>query len=430
MNRFSNLRRLARKSFGWWNLQRTLVILLVGLMGLFAAVVFSENLAKLVSQGLGIPEKEGSKNEVLKFLGIGMGGLLIAIQAVIANKRANAMDNTASAQVRATAEQANANQLTEQGQRQERLRNAIEHLGHGSASVRMGGAYELFHLARDTQNQDDADEFRQTVLDILCAHIRRTTRRRSYRVKYGSKPSEEVQSLLTLLFMRQHEVFKDHQIDLQGSCLQGANLVEALLREADLAHVNLQGAGLNWADLRCVDLRGAHLQGVDFSEARLQGADLSEARLQGAYLRRASLQGVDLREAHLQAADLAGVHLQGAELEGAFLQGVTSKMAPPPGLHLSDFAKHMLGLIGQSSDLTGVTFEGGLEQEELDALVEGLSDDKAKKLRGQLILHIGVPEINGLPKRHRANTGAYTAEEAKGWIAEYKNAVSEVLEGA
>ena len=421
MNSFSKLRCLARNFFGWWTLQVTLAVLvgvLVWLFGLFVAVVFWEDAAKHVSQGLGIPEKEGSKNEALKFLGIGMGGLLIALQAVIANKRANAMDKTASAQARATEEQAKANRHTEQGQRQERLKNAIEHLGHGSASVRMGGAYELFHLARDTQRQD-TDEFRQTVLDILCAHIRRTTRRRSYRVKYDSKPSEEVQSLLTLLFIRQHDVFKDHHIDLQGSCLQGANLVEAQLREADLAHVNLQGAGLNWADLRSVDLRGAHLQGVDFSEARLQGA----------YLRRASLQGVDLREAHLQAADLAGVHLQGAELEGAFLQGVTSNMAPPPGLHLSDFAKHMLGLVGQSGDLTGVTFEGGLEREELDALVEGLSDDKAKKLRGQLILHIGVPESNELPKRHRAIIGAYTTEEAKGWIAEYKNAVSEVLEG-
>ena len=108
MNRFSNLRSLARMFFGWWNLQRTLVILLVGLIGLFAAVVFSENLAKLVSQGLGIPEKEGSKNEALKFLGIGMGGLLIALQAVIANKRANAMDKTAQAQTDVAKAQAGA----------------------------------------------------------------------------------------------------------------------------------------------------------------------------------------------------------------------------------------------------------------------------------------------------------------------------------
>ena len=38
-----------------------------------------------------------------------------------------------------------------------------------SDSVRLGGAYELFHLAQDTE------ELRQTVLDILYAHIRRTT---------------------------------------------------------------------------------------------------------------------------------------------------------------------------------------------------------------------------------------------------------------
>ena len=187
MNSFSKLRCLVRNFFGWWNLQRTLVVLLVGLMGFFAAVVLWEDAAKHVSQGLGIPEKEGSKNEVLKFIGISMGGVLVALQAVIANNRAKAMDKTAQAQAdaakaqaQATVEQLDANRLTEQGQRQERLKNAIEHLGHESVSVRMGGAYELFHLARDAKGRD-AKELRQTVMDILCAHIRWTTGQSGYR---------------------------------------------------------------------------------------------------------------------------------------------------------------------------------------------------------------------------------------------------------
>jgi len=57
------------------------------------------------------------------------------------------MEDTANAQARATEEQAEANKNTESGQRQERLRSAIEHLGHEQVSVRLGGAYELFHLA-------------------------------------------------------------------------------------------------------------------------------------------------------------------------------------------------------------------------------------------------------------------------------------------
>ena len=136
-----------------------------------------------------------------------MGGILIALQALIASGQTKAMEDAANAQARAIEEQAKANQNTEQGQRQERLKSAIEHLGHASDSVRLGGAYELFHLAEDTK------DLRQTVLDILCAHIRQTTGEDEYQKKYPSKPSEEIQSLLTLLFVHKYEVFTGLRIN-------------------------------------------------------------------------------------------------------------------------------------------------------------------------------------------------------------------------
>ena len=122
--------------------------------------MFCESAEKYVVQILGASEK----NEALKFLGIGMGGVILALQALIANRRAKAMEDTAKAQVEA-------NQNTEQGQRQERLKNAIEHLGHTSESVRIAGTHELRLLARDSEEP----LFRRTVLDILIAHVRRTT---------------------------------------------------------------------------------------------------------------------------------------------------------------------------------------------------------------------------------------------------------------
>ena len=233
----------------WWEKTRVepLLYALIGVLAVtFLAVLFWGSAEKSIVQLLGV---EGPKKyEALKFLGIGMGGLLLALQALIANKRAKAMEDTAAAQARATEEQAKANQNTEQGQRQERLKNAIEHLGHPSDSVRLGGAYELFHLARDTP------ELRQTVLDILCAHIRRTTGEPEYRDKYSSKPSEEIQSLLTLLFVQKHEVFTGLDINLQGSWLNGSNLSQARLEKADLVGVQLHGAHLFE-----VQLHGAHL---------------------------------------------------------------------------------------------------------------------------------------------------------------------------
>ena len=221
-----------------FSLKRGLIFLLVVLFSAFVAVMVSETVEKCVGQllGLGLSE-ENEKNKILTFLGIGMGGILLALQAVIANTRAKAMEDAANAQ-------AEANRNTERGQRQERFKNAIEHLGHNSDSVRLGSAYELFHLVQDNK------DLRQTIMDILCAHIRRTTGEKKYREDYPSKPSEEVQSLLTLLFVQEYKVFKDCHINLQGSWLNGARLERARFRGATLDEIYLQGAFLTEAHLQ------------------------------------------------------------------------------------------------------------------------------------------------------------------------------------
>ena len=164
------------------------------------------------------------KSEVLKFVGIVKGGILVALQALASHRRAKALENTVT--------------QTEYGQRQERMKNAIEHLGHNSDSVRLGGAYELFHLAEDTAT------LRLTVLDILCAHIRQTTGDEAYRREHDSNPSEEIQSILTLLFSQNHNVFEGLRVDLRGSWLIGADLRYARLGAGILREVNLQKADL------------------------------------------------------------------------------------------------------------------------------------------------------------------------------------------
>ena len=100
--------------------------------GSFCRRLSFEYVEKHTSELLDLP----SKNETLKFLGIGMGGVLIALQALMSYKRAKAMEQTAEAQADAARAQADAVSKTEQGQRQERLKNAIEHLGHEKESVR------------------------------------------------------------------------------------------------------------------------------------------------------------------------------------------------------------------------------------------------------------------------------------------------------
>ncbi len=427
----------------WHILVNRLNVILAGLLIflflLFLAVMFLETIETWIFQLLGVSQK----SEALKFLGISMGGILLALQALASHKRAKAMEEAAKAQAEATGEQAKANQNAEKGQRQERLKNAIEHLGHQSDSVRLGGAYELFHLAQDTE------DLRQTVLDILCAQIRRTTGENEYRKKHKSKPSEEIQSLLTLLFVQKHEVFKGLHINLQGSWLNGADLnearlekavlIEAYLQEARLggaylqeanlkgAHLqgaqlweaHLQGAQLREAHLQGATLLGAHLQGANLERAHLQGAWLGEAHLQGAWLREAHLQGARLGGAHLQGADLGRTHLQEARLEWAQLQGITNQGMPLP------FEQQIRSQIGQDSDPSGAIFEGGLSQEDVDSLVEGLSDGEKMRLRKELMPHVGKPASHQLPENSVAVIGAYSAQEAEEWIAEYKKATSE-----
>ena len=434
-----------------------ILIRVVFLLGALAvAVMLSDGITHCLQELLGLNEK--GKYEVLKAIGFCIVGVLLVLQALAANKRAKAMEDTAKQQAKAT-------ENTEAGQRQERLKNAIEHLGHGSYSVRMGGAYELFHLAEDTE------KLRQTVMNILCAHIRQTTtgqttRGKDYQAEHKTKPSEEIQGLLTLLFIEEHDVFEDCSINLQGSYLNGATLVQARLKKANLMETQLQGANLFRARLQGAvlmvaqmqgaiiseaqlqeeaDLRYAKLQGANLFKARLQGADLSDAHMQGAFLSKARLQGADLSCAQLQGAVLEKTRLQGATLWGARLQGavlwqaqlqeadlmaaqlrgVSSQDQNPPG-----FERKISDRIGKPSDLTGIIFAGGLQEEDLDTLCKGLSAKKAQVLQEKLRSHVGQPASNELPENSGAATAPpslpYTQEEAEQWIAECQAAMREV----
>ncbi|MDE2704562.1 MAG: pentapeptide repeat-containing protein [Gemmatimonadota bacterium] len=414
-------------------LQFLLIVLLIVLAAVFVAVLVSKSHEACILESLGL--EEDAKYEALKFLGISMGGILIALQALMSYKRAKAMEDTAKSQADAVLK-------TEQGQRQDRLKNAIEHLGHKSDSVRLGGAYELFHLAQDTP---DTPELRQTVHDILCAHIRQTTGEKEYQEKHESKPSEEVQSLLNLLFVQEPAVFKGLSADLQGSWLKGialkrarlenAILVGVQLQRADLRVVQLQGADLSEAKMQEATLRGVQLQRATFWAAQMQGASLSgvqlqaatlqEVKMQGAMLLGVKMQGADLSDSELQGATLRAVLLQGAILRGVKMQGITTGNG-------GSFEERIRRQVYQGSKLTGVTFEGKLSQGVVDSIVADFSDgeDEAEReilreiLRERLMPHVGKPPSNQLPENSGAITGTYTEEDAEKWISEYNKAMS------
>ena len=347
-----------------------------------------------------------NKLEIIKLLGLTLAGFLSALAVMVANKRANAMIKQAKAMATNV-------EVTESGKIQERFRDAVNHLGNKSPSVRQGGFHSLFHLALGDKN------LRPSIASILCAHIRETTSTENYQEKHKSAPSTEIQSLLSLLFtaethsreklekfwdgltpdltggylqgiklqkaflkranLREAHLQEAHlegselqetdfcQAQLQGAYLsythlQKANLEESELQKAKIYRAQLQGANLESAQLQGANLWAAQLQGAYFLLAQLQGADLESAQLQGANFMAAQLQGADLRSAQLQGANLESAQLQGADLRSAQLQGVNLESAQLQGAYLAD------------AQLQGVNFhqaqlQGAVSSKEIDCLI-------------------------------------------------------------
>lgn len=339
------------------------------------------------------------KTVAIRLLGIAMGGSMLFLGLVIADRRAKAMEDSANAQ-------AEANENVERGQRQERLKNAIEHLGHTSDSVRLGGAYELFHLAQDNE------ELRQTVLDILCAHIRGTTSESKYREIYKSEPSEEIQSLLNLLFVQEDDAqtFGGLHIDLRGSWLNGAKLYDARLQNAFLPQARLQEA----------ELDRANLNGANLTSSKLQFANLTDTKLRAAKLIHTELHCTLLASAELQGARLDEAHFQGTILESTKLQGVSSLPEISNG-----FEHRLRKRINKETEINSVRFSGGLDQAEIDTLVNDLSQTAAEDARRRLTRHVSPSASHRLLEDRGANIGSFTKKEAEEWIAEYKEAMAE-----
>ncbi len=320
-------------------------------------------------------------------------------------KRAKAMEDTANAQVAA-------NVHTETGQRQERLRDAIGHLGHASDSVRLGAAYQLFHLAEDTKALSG------TVLKILCAHIRRTTRQKTYQEEQPATPSEEVQTLLTLLFVDNPQTFGSNRAELQGCWLNGANLEHARLQSANLSYASLHKALLTSVNLQGSVLIDAQLQGSVVAYARLDGSDMSGVQLQHSVLVGSSMRGSNLHRGQLQLAHLGGVKLQGALLSSTQMQAASSSdtcmHGVTPKYSLGPPAERIREFVDVDSDLSEVIFSGGLTEETLQTIVEGLPDSYVSSTLGCLSDHVGKPESSHPPPG--VITGSYDREQAESWL--------------
>ena len=258
--------------------------------------------------------------------------ILAVIGFVLFYMRVKAMDKSAEASLQLAEASLQENQQT-------LFSTAIGHLEGKNESVRLGGIYALYELATGDTTKE---KYRETVHEILCAHIRSKTNEKEYIEKYidikpesKSKPSTEIQSLLNILTKKPKcHPFQGIPVDFSGARLQYADLYKAQLQSANLGSAQLQSADLRGAQLQSANLCGAQLQSATLTSVQLQSANLREAQLQDAILigaqlefanlSKAQLQSANLMFAQLQSAYLDEVELQGAKLGGIQLAGATS----------------------------------------------------------------------------------------------------------
>ena len=205
-------------------------------------------------------------------------------------------------------------------------------------------------------------------------------------------------------------------------------------------------------------LEGSWMQGVNLMSANLQGADLKGARIQGANLMGAQMLAADLTKTHMQAAHLTLVHMQGANLKEARMHGafVSRKMSAFLNFSLSPgFFRECLKerrnqptqlnlIIGDrygSSNASipikknqlGVIFTGELAKDGVELLEGILAEclknewvikEKVDQIKKALKQHEGTPTSYELPKDSGAITGILTNEEADRILAEYEESIN------
>lgn len=177
--------------------------------------------------------------------------------------------------------------------------------------MRLGGIAALEGVMKTSE------QYRQPVLEALCAFVRDRTKTATH-----GPPAIDIQAILAVIGRWEAGIegldpSGAHIVDLSGAHIPyvrlfEAKLIGAILRRADLSHADLRHAKLVGADLNGADLNDAYLSGADLRNSDLFGADLNGADLNGA-----DLSGVALINADLSHADLTNAFVAQSELDKA-----------------------------------------------------------------------------------------------------------------
>jgi hypothetical protein len=255
--------------------------------------------------------------------------------------------------------------VSQEGQITDRFSRAVDQLGSGDLTVRLGGIYALERIARDSPRDYGP------VMEVLTAFVRQesllptssaaTPATSAPPIPLGVKAVLKVIGRRTPVQITAEleeggclELTGINAVgvdlagyDLRNTCwdrsdlrgatmlranLSGATFVDSSLTQANLDSVTASGANfyqadLSGANLSRADLRNANLLTADLSNATLQGTNLGDANILGTNLRNALLLGADLSDANVLNADFTGAVLSGANL--ASVEGLTAEQIEP-----------------------------------------------------------------------------------------------------
>ncbi len=316
----------------WWSV---FVMILTALAALAVMLIFG-------FVPLWFPKEwEWGKDEMsilerMKFAAYLVGGVFLIWQLRISNRRATALEKTAAS--------------GEKGNITERFKNAIEHLADEMDSVQIGGIYTLYHVAKE------AAEYKETVLKILLAHLRKIM------VRKENPDDQVVMAILDALFARRGEkpLFESidlsyvnlKKIGLRGPSLfpynlstisgamdldlTGAWLLEVDLSGADMSHSVCEKTTFYFAVCVGTKFHYATFNGASFDGASCNGASCNGASFCGASFDDASFVGTDLSEADMSHSVCDGTIFNHAVCVGTWFKEVTFKGASFIGTDLSE----------------------------------------------------------------------------------------------